>query len=100
MQFRQGDVLIESVKKLPSGKHEAVESGVVAFGEVTGHAHRLQGKFELMRFVDDGSLGFRVLGGGAVLRHEEHGEIAIPKGTYRVRQQREYTPEAIRTVAD
>jgi hypothetical protein len=32
--------------------------------------------------------------------HEEHRPIELPIGVYRVWQQREYTPTAIRTVLD
>ena len=35
-----------------------------------------------------------------VLTHQEHAPIALAPGAYRVTRQREYTPEAIRTVAD
>ena len=34
------------------------------------------------------------------LKHEEHATVPLPKGVYRVVQQREYSPEAIRNVAD
>ena len=37
--------------------------------------------------------------GGAVT-HEEHASIQLPKGNYRIVRQREYSPEAIRNVAD
>jgi hypothetical protein len=32
--------------------------------------------------------------------HEEHGAIPLPRGWYRVVRQREYTPGAVRIVAD
>jgi hypothetical protein len=34
------------------------------------------------------------------LEHDEHDTIAIPPGNYKVIRQREYSPEAIRNVAD
>jgi len=34
------------------------------------------------------------------LTHEEHATLLVPPGTYEVRRAREYTPEAIRSVAD
>jgi hypothetical protein len=37
---------------------------------------------------------------GACLRHEEHTAVVLPPGIYEVVIQREYTPEAIRNVAD
>jgi hypothetical protein len=36
----------------------------------------------------------------ADLVHEEHNTIALAQGDYRVWQQREYSPAAIRTVVD
>ena len=35
-----------------------------------------------------------------VLRHEEHAEIHLPAGTYRVTRQREYSPGELSLVAD
>lgn len=100
-QYRQGDVFIERAKgPLPDGG-EPVESGVLAYGEVTGHAHRLCGKYRLLRFVNEGgALAFEVLPGGAKLLHEEHAPIEFGPGVYKVRHQREYSPEEIRRVAD
>jgi hypothetical protein len=43
----------------------------------------------------------RVRGDSAELRHEEHSTITLPKGTYRVRRQREFDGlEAMRVVED
>jgi hypothetical protein len=41
-----------------------------------------------------------VLADSATVTHEEHGPITLPRGTYRVWRQREYSPEAIRVVRD
>ena len=38
--------------------------------------------------------------GAVALDHEEHGEHYCPPGEYRVRIQREYTPDAVRQVVD
>jgi hypothetical protein len=37
---------------------------------------------------------------GVTLRHEEHKPFVIPVGTHETSQQREYTPDAVRNVAD
>lgn len=42
----------------------------------------------------------KISGGDAVLRHEEHGTITLPKGTYRARRQREWDAAVARIVAD
>ena len=36
----------------------------------------------------------------ATVAHEEHGPITLPRGSYRVWRQREYSPEAVRPVRD
>ena len=38
--------------------------------------------------------------GRALLRHDEHSTIELPPGTFHVRRQSEYSPAAIRSVAD
>ena len=104
--FRQGDVLLVQVEEIPSDAKPCKVDGdvILAYGEVTGHAHRLEagtvkplakgGVWEptAERFIQALE--------GAVLKHEEHAPIAIPPGKYRVIQQREYSPEEIRNVAD
>ena len=95
-QRRQGDVLFVKIEALPEGLAER-ESPVVVEGEVTGHAHRLaQG-----RVLEDaqGMLFLEVLKATQVV-HEEHHAIDLAPGCYRVIRQREYSPEAIRTVID
>lgn len=100
-QFRQGDVFIERVKALPKGATpKARENGrvVLAHGEVTGHAHAIADPEALL--FDVGEELFLQADGAVTLRHEEHGAIAIPPGTYKVTRQREYSPDEIRNVAD
>ena len=103
--YRQGDVFIVPVKSLP--KHlETIdrENGrvILAHGEVTGHAHAIREKSVVM-FRDPklAKVFLQVTGDATVaLEHDEHNTIAIPPGNYRVIRQREYSPEAIRNVAD
>lgn len=106
--FFQGDVCIESVE------HTNVRGGIVApasdgavilaEGEVTGHRHA---------FYDGGVTLFRddalardipgklyighliVEGDSAELKHEEHDTIVLPKGTYRVRLQRDFEDTSV-----
>ena len=101
--YRQGDVLIETIAAIPpTATPKALDQGraVLAYGEVTGHAHALDGALAELFDDRDGTLYLRVTGRGAAVRHEEHAAIALAPGTYRVTHQREYTPEAIRRVAD
>lgn len=115
-QFRQGDVLIEVVNgALPEGV-DAKERGraILAHGEVTGHAHEIEepGRAVLEKPVTavgvrgdlgDSATATRLvlkLGQKSAVKHQEHSRIELPKGKLVVTRQREYSPEAIRNVAD
>lgn len=99
--FRQGDVLLERVEDTGlTGAPIEREAGrlVLAHGEVTGHAHAVATKgAEMFTAMDQTFL--RMIESGE-LTHEEHGAIQLDRGLYRVTRQSEYTPEAIRNVAD
>lgn len=100
-QARQGDVYVERVASLPKGaKPKARDNGrvVLAYGEVTGHAHAIADPAALL--YDAGEELFLQADGTVTLRHEEHAPIAIPGGVFRVTRQREYAPEATRNVTD
>lgn len=112
-QFRQGDVFVERIpdSELPEGLIQVDRDRgrvVLAYGEVTGHAHALA-ELNATLFSKPGTTdrwlviratGATVESGGAVIRHEEHAPIVLEPGVYRVGRQREYSPEAIRFVAD
>ncbi|HEX6480454.1 MAG TPA: hypothetical protein VF043_16570 [Ktedonobacteraceae bacterium] len=94
--FRQGDVLITRIARLPEGLNERQDKIILA-GEVTGHTHRLvQG-----RVLEDarGALFLEVLQQTQVV-HEEHRPLSLEPGSYQITRQREYTPEAIREIED
>lgn len=105
--YRQGDVLIRRIDSLPAAAAlEKNDNGrvVLAYGEVTGHAHAIA-ENEASSFSMASAAGvvqrfLAVASGGATLRHEEHSAIELPPGIYEIVQQREYSPEAIRNVAD
>lgn len=104
--FRQGDVLIRRVAEIPK-KLVAIPKDrgrtILAYGEVTGHAHAVEGEVEFLA-ADVAELErafLRVLDEeGADVVHEEHDTIHLPAGDYEVRRQREYAPERSRWVAD
>lgn len=86
-QYRQGDLLIEKIPARQFSQYAArVENRVLAYGEVTGHSHRLAGG-DLWQ--DRGEM-IAVLDAPTDLIHEEHATITLPEGTYRVIRQREY----------
>ncbi|WP_031088926.1 hypothetical protein [Streptomyces sp. NRRL WC-3549] len=107
--YRQGDVLIMPLEepavpaqflKAPSELRDGRGRLVLALGEVTGHAHAVQGPGRLLREAGPfGPMLLHLPEGGRVV-HEEHAAIALPKGWFRVVRQREYAPGAVRIVAD
>lgn len=105
IHYRQGDVLIERVGSLPAKRTKlAREKGrvILAHGEVTGHAHAISEKHcDLFESAEQIGVTFlEVREAVAALKHDEHSTIELPPGNYRVTRQREYSPEAIRNVAD
>lgn len=112
--IRQGDVLVKRTRKTPSAAAKVVlDNGrtILAYGEVTGHAHEVVPEImdpvaggdpvpAQQLFEEPDGTRLLVVKGPAVLRHEEHAPLSIPGGTYEVIRQREYSPEAIRNVAD
>lgn len=99
MIWRHGDVLIGAVEALPAGA-KPYEGSVLMHGELTGHSHRLLDPAAGQLFRHGTTLFLSVTEPTATIVHDEHAPITLPRGTYRVWQQREYTPGAIRRVAD
>lgn len=122
--IRQGDVYLLPVAKLPAGCAEVpLDKGriVLAYGEVTGHAHAIADHGQAVRqigpaaaaeiteaaiaraklWLASGGERFLEVRETVHLRHEEHTEHAIPPGIYQLPQQVEYVaPELTRQVAD
>jgi hypothetical protein len=147
--YRQGDVLLERVAKLPEQiKRVRRENGLIilARGEATGHHHSISDagcalleaetpgdrflvasgrpinarlpivrrwknqvlvnhpKLGLVEFATDDVRvvkGYAEIDGNfSLLQHQEHSTQAIPDDNYRLVKQREFSPEAIRNVAD
>lgn len=99
--LRQGDVLLISTDSIPAeAKPVPRDQGrvVLAYGEVTGHAHALMDR-EVELLATD-ALRYLRVDRLSQLQHEEHSALMVEPGTYEVRIQREYSPEAIRNVAD
>jgi hypothetical protein len=110
--FAQGDLLLERVDDVaPSGTVEQNMEGaalVLLEGEATGHAHAIRERVTLFRDdslardIPAGLYVGHVQIGSAYARvtHEEHGPITLPRGTYRVRRQRELGPRDARVLVD
>ncbi len=97
--WRHGDVMIAQVEEVPQNARR-LPNAVLAYGEVTGHSHRVEDPKTVAMFSSGGEMFMTVLADHAAIIHEEHLRIEVPRGTYRVWQQREYTPRAIVRVSD
>ena len=97
--FRHGDLLIAPVAAIPPGGR-VKEDMVLARGEATGHAHRLEsrGPVELWEFSNE--IYFRLGADGGEVMHEEHKAIQLQPGAYRVWKQRQYEPQGARARED
>ncbi len=97
---RQGDVLIKRIKAVPQTTAKKRESGILAFGEVTGHCHKVEvlDQAEVLEVGTD--LYLRVGEDGVRIVHDEHSPITLPAGDFQIIIKREYSPEAIRNVCD
>lgn len=84
--LQQGDVLIVKVKEIQGKKLTHL---TLAKGELTGHNHTItRGEAEL--YDHEGTLFLRVKSDEAILTHQEHDTLTIPKGDYKINIVREY----------
>ena len=90
-QIRNGDVFLRQVV-LPRDAQpvEMERPNVLAYGEVTGHSHRIEGP-TVERYDHDGR-AYVLLAQAGVLTHEEHGQASIPAGAYELIIERDYDP--------
>lgn len=105
--YRQGDVLIRQIAELPNTAKPVNNTKlgriVLAYGEVTGHAHAIdlaEAAEYTMEQAGAAVRRFLRVVSSATVKHEEHAAIPLPEGVYEIVQQREYSPEEIRNVAD
>ena len=97
--YRHGDVMISQIDSLPDNVKKRGNL-ILAYGEITGHSHRVADPRTAETFELDGQIYLKVTAPKALLVHEEHATIELPQGIYRVWQQREYSPGEIRRVYD
>lgn len=102
--YRQGDVLIRPVEKIPTGLEEVpLDHGrvILAYGEATGHAHAVIGDVEFLAAdLQEMEGRFLRVEQEARVVHDEHDTVTLPPGDYEIARQREYQPEAPQWVAD
>lgn len=96
-----GDVRLHRIDNLPDGL-VPFETNALAEGEVTGHAHRMQG--DACQVLVDKKTMTRYLRvtEPSDLTHEEHHTRTVPPGTYRIGIVREadHIEGVVRRVAD
>jgi len=110
--YRQGDVLPLkrndlSIEKLRE-QAESVSKNrcILAEGEATGHAHRVEEQprngesVEMFMLNSQPILYIPESFGPTKVQHEEHAAITLEPGCYEIRQQREYRDGEIRNVMD
>lgn len=86
--YRQGDLLLRRVFALPENLRPR-QSEILAEGETTGHRHRLVGQAQIL----DGEDGeYLRVNEKSVLVHEEHNEVKLDAGFYKVIHEREFDP--------
>lgn len=100
-----GDVILTLGKK-PKGFDDmpVIEDDCLAYGEATGHAHKIfgePGSFSVRECKDTKTRHLHVVS-EVMLKHQEHSPAIIPAGFYRIGIQREYDPftKLIRQVID
>lgn len=105
-QYRQGDILLVKFDVTPLALSAArpvprVNSRLIlAYGEVTGHAHAIDSAQAELLQDPRGRIYLRT-GEACHLTHEEHAPIHLEEGVYQVVHQREYLPgRGARSVRD
>ena len=130
--IRQGDVILTPVASIPAGAVQIPnkEKGrvVLAYGEVTGHAHAIYENTDHLKVWAIGKVKYlEVMAGamvdrtitsvivgldgepmqiansqfeGVCLKHEEHTHHVLPPGVYKLPVQVEYTPQALQITRD
>lgn len=101
-----GDVIVFSEKALPANFNKMVEikDSCLAYGEATGHAHKIFGDdndYKIMECPETKTRYLHVVK-EVMLKHQEHEPRGIPPGNYKIGIQREYDPfsKRIRKVID
>lgn len=104
-QFRQGDVMLRQITKLPKGVSKS-KTTVVAVGE-GHHEHKAIGDLEVMEYEDTYYLAVNTEGKLVHVHtgtetQAEHLPIELEQGFYEVIHQRQYNPyeKAIERVRD
>ena len=85
--YRQGDILLRKISKLPQGLKQ--KDKILAYGEVTGHKHQFVDENAIVFSDGDGKQYVQILK-PSQLQHEEHDLLDLEKWDYEVIHQREF----------
>ena len=93
-QSRQGDLFFRSVSKIPSKGLKKKTDGVLAYGEQTGHAHKITTNIsDCESYVDENGDIYIRSENEIVVGHDEHDNIILPANKWVcVSRQVEYNP--------
>ena len=106
-KYQQGDVIFTEIPDSSHGenwhggrkeKEWGDETLVIEHGEGTGHTHRFENSsimgtgVEVAAWTDwsKNVVGVEITGGEATLYHEEHNDLVMPAGKYRVTRVQEF----------
>ena len=101
--IRQGDVSLIKVTAIPVGAVEIKTENkrvVLAYGEVTGHAHAIYEDIDQVKVWAIGKVKYLEVMATVMLKHEEHTHAKIEPGIYKLPVQVEYTPAELRVTRD
>lgn len=100
-----GDVIL-TMTEAPSDFESMakIADSCLAYGEATGHAHKIIGEpghYDLRECPKTKTRHLRVVE-PVMLKHQEHSPFILPPGDYKIGIQREYDPfeKLVRRVAD
>jgi hypothetical protein len=96
-----GDVILIRVDELPNQELKQKEDRCVAYGEVTGHHHKVFGNnVDVFESPTQDDICFVVAEEEFSIKHQEHGTITFEPGTYKVVRQVEFDESEYRRVMD
>ena len=105
-ECRHGDLSFHALKELPKNLKEIKHDGsfILAFGEATGHHHKItvKDKDDLKIYQDAEGRYIMDVKGEATLTHQEHDTITFASGVYiqEIETERDPFLDTIRQVKD
>jgi hypothetical protein len=100
--WRQGDVLLVEVKKIPNGSKDITPDGRLIFmwGEVTNHCHAINEPKAKARLLDVQAERYLQVLSEVTITHEEHAPIVLREGKYQQAFQVQERGKEVRRVED